>query len=212
MNYFIVTFYKIVSFFSHIKKTVIHTNLNKNGELINLISFPESFIEDQSSFKNFCFGNKDLSYSGCGVIAVYNALFALNKTNNRLDFLSLISIFEKNGTPFNGLIGISPFAVYSFFKSRNYTTEKITSSDKNKINNFSSKYDYFICLIYNDSRKIKSGLHYLFIEKKQAENNNFTFISHNPNCMSNELDSLIRKINNGKAKPLFTIGISPQIK
>lgn len=208
MNYLITIFYKIVSFFSHIKKTVIHTNYTKNSELFNHISFPDSFIKDQSLFENFYFGSKDLSYSGCGIIAVYNALFALNKTNNKQDFLTLISIFEKNGTPFNGLIGISPFAIYSFFKNRNYTTDKIISSNKNKINNFSNRYDCFICLIYNDSNKIKSGLHYIFVEKIMDENNSVTFVSHNPDCMSNELDRLIRKINNGNAKPLYTIGIS----
>lgn len=230
MNYLIVIFYKIVSFFSHIKKTVIHTNFSKNSNIISQFNLPDKFIEDQSVYRDFYFGKRDLSYSGCGIIAVYNTLKTLNKTTDSSLFINLISTFEKYGSPFCATIGISPSAILNYFSENNYNTDKIISSDKNKINCFSNKYNNFICLIYNDSKNIKKGLHYVYVKKifykdtlskttltenSSCENEDYrnknketvSFESHNPNYVSHELYSTICKINNGKAKPLYIIGI-----
>lgn len=208
MNYLIVTFYKIVSFFSRIKKTVIISNSNVNEEHIKTFKLPEYYIENQEQFNVFRFGNKNISHSGCGIIAVYNALKALNYPLSNSDFVKIISLFEKKGTPLFASIGISPTAIFKFFSKRNFAVNKIISSDENKITEFSRDFDTFICLIYNNSKNLKKGLHYVCVNKIKNKSSEILFESHNPNLKSHKLYSTICKINNNKAKPLYIIGIN----
>ncbi len=81
-------------------------------------SIQQSYIENQSSLSHIPYGKKNVAYSGCEVIAVYNALQYLGDT--RFDFDSLLRIFEKDGILLRGGFGTAPTALRDFMTKAGY--------------------------------------------------------------------------------------------
>lgn len=142
------------------------------------------------------------AHNTCEVIAVYNALVALNNEQSPVTFPELLCNFEKNGITLSGNFGTDPRSLYSYLK-KNYPMYKITmhtkkqidsivSSTKNtevsntdktttnkvaKNNNVSvlttQAYAYIITF-WNDPKDIFYGIHTVCITE-----NNGTFCIHN---------------------------------
>ena len=112
-----------------------------------------SFIENQSEWGDIQFGdgeNTNMRYSGCGIIATYNALVELGRKPTAETMVKLISEFERDGAAMNGEFGVAPSAVYDYFEREGYQVKMITSTDIDKINEIGEESEVIIATVYNN--------------------------------------------------------------
>lgn len=172
-----------------------------------------AYIENQAEWKNIQFGPNNMAHSGCGIIATYNALLALEGQMGEEDMADLISTYEKDGAVLEGDYGLSPYAIYNYFQSQGYNVEMITSWEQEDINKFGQDHDTIIVTIYNNQDNLMNGLHTINITKKGDK-----YIAHNAYnekdgkyAASNSYDTLweaIVELSDGESKPISFIGIS----
>ena len=147
----------------------------------------EQYIENQQELENIRFGTgkrSNMQYSGCGIIAVYNALVYLQQTTGVKCLVSLISEFETNGAVMNGNFGISPYAIASYFVRQGFCVKMLTSKDRQKTDEFGERNKVIIATVYNDKNDITQKLHTVCItcEHKMLEN----YVIHNAYCYDEE--------------------------
>ena len=90
-----------------------------------------NYINDQhaSPVADVPVGLGNVSWSGCGPVATYNALLTLN---DKVDLEEVIDYYENNGyLLFEGLMGTPPVAVRKFFEDRGYKVIKVVFSQEN---------------------------------------------------------------------------------
>lgn len=141
------------------------------------------YIENQNDWHEVWFGqgkNHTMSHSGCGIIAAYNALTALEETEdsetknhaNMEKILSLIRFFEQNGAVLGGRIGIAPKAIAKFFEKQGYDvtfTKCNAKTNETQINILGDKSDVTIITIYNNRKDICGRIHNICVTKKQGK-------------------------------------------
>lgn len=144
--------------------------------LTRQLSVSEAYIENQSQWDKVAFGSKyTMSYGGCEIIAVYNALLSLGQQMTPEDMVELISYFERKGVALKGKIGVVPQAAYYYFKQQGYSVKIWYDTDADKVNAIGRTYDTLIVTAYNDCNDISKGLHTVNISKNVAEK----YILHN---------------------------------
>ena len=144
----------------------------------------KSYIENQADWKNILFGKglSNMSYSGCEIIATYNALYAMGESPSMPE---LIANYESGGMALNGQFGTSPEAIYNYFVNEGFDASMITDfSSEDKINELADKYDTFITTVYNNSSDITDMIHTVSITKT-GSGSNARFSSHNTYTVSN---------------------------
>jgi hypothetical protein len=219
-NRIVVNALDIMRIFTTPFMTKAKINENKNHN-INEISktnskiIPNRFIENQVQLGDIAFGkgkHTNMSYSGCEIISVYNALLSIGEEVSGDFIVRLISHFEKNGSVLNGEFGTSPKALYRYFKKNDYNTSITYSLNDNKINNMGQTHDTFIATFYNDKLNIQNMIHTVCISK----NKHGGFVAHNAykkdkngNYIETpEADTLIDTINGLGSNPKLICMIS----
>lgn len=128
-----------------------------------------AFVENQSEWGGILFGEgkkANMSYSGCGIIAVYNALVALGEPTSAKAMEELISGFERNGAAWRGRFGVAPTAIYDYFASRKFQVVKSDTKDAGHINEIGKAYDVAIATVYNDRYDITAQIHTVCMTKE----------------------------------------------
>ena len=162
------------------------------------------YIEDQHNYEDMKYGIKTIAYSGCEIIATYNAIYFLTKDEN-ISFPKMIEAFEKDGILLYGAFGTSPHSIEKYLKSKGYNTR--SSCNKDEYDNIGESYDVFIITFYNNKYNIMDMIHTTAITK---ENGNFHIHNNGNNSQKigyNSISELLEKINDGMAKDIFLIGI-----
>lgn len=134
----------------------------------NGILCKDSYIENQHEWKGVRFGSRKRSavqYSGCGIIATYNALMALGETVSSHRLVELISRYERNGAVLKGDFGISPVAIADYFRENGYRTDVVCGKEKDSIDRLGADSATVIVTVYNDRRNIMAGMHTVNITK-----------------------------------------------
>lgn len=72
-------------------------------------------------------------FSGCEIIAAYNAKVALGEKMTETEMAELICTFEKKGAVLSGEFGVAPTEINDYFEREGYETEMITSMEKEDI-------------------------------------------------------------------------------
>lgn len=72
------------------------------------------FIENQNGLSHIPFGKKDLAYAGCGVIAVYNLLHAMEMD---VSAERIRRTFLRNGIIQKGRFGVSPLSIVRYLRT-----------------------------------------------------------------------------------------------
>lgn len=165
----------VVSRFSGLSRKVIRRNQEYNLEKLSnekissvdkAVYTPDTFIENQSQWNNLRFGSKyQMSYSGCEVIAAYNALLSLGEKLSPSELVGLISFFEGRGAVWKGRFGVSPKAAYQYFKKLGYQVSFSNSKDIAVINKIGEQYDTMIVTVYNDKNDITKQVHTVNVSK-----------------------------------------------
>lgn len=176
---------------NRISENVIHRNAEENMRLLysqNGLYTPQNvagwvmdknvYIENQAQWEKIRFGNgkkSNMSYSGCGVIAVYNALAALRENVSLDTIIGLISVFERDGAILNGRFGIAPSSIYDYFRDRGFETTIVIDNDMEKINNIEKCYKAAIITAYNNKNDITDMIHTVCMSKRE----NGEYVIHN---------------------------------
>jgi len=130
---------------------------------------PGEYIENQPQWEKLRFGNHStISYSGCEILAIYNARMALGECLSSLDLIELIEAFEKKGAVWAGLFGSAPRAICKYFRKRGYDIKKCFLRNENRINEIGTKNDTVVAMFYNDVHDIFKMIHTVNVSKDAA--------------------------------------------
>lgn len=184
---------------------------------------PGAYIENQRLWRKVNFGRDyTMSYGGCEIIAVYNALLSLGKELSGSDMAELISHFERRGAVRGGLWGVAPQAVKPYFKRKGYYVKKTWSRKEKAINRIGEKSDTLIVFSYNNGRDIFDGMHTVNISKEEEGkfhvHNDYrtgpdgqgriVFVSHGP---YDTLAEAVSNLSEGTAVSICVIGVRKKV-
>ena len=201
----------ILNFFEILRKTASHEfkgNLEKNTKNfknhLEEIEKNDGYIENQHLYTDMSYGNKTIDFCGCEIIATYNAIYDLTG-NHDMSFPNMIDSYEKDGIVLSGFFGTAPRAIEDYLKKQGFKT--ISSSNKSEYDIIGEKSDALILTMFNDKNNIMNMVHTINITKK-----NGAFYVHNNGHKThltkyNSISDLLLRINDGKAKDIFLIGI-----
>ena len=168
----------------------------------------KGYIEDQCNYYDMKYGDRTISDSGCQIIATYNALYDLTGEINP-NFPDMIDYFEKDGIIFHGFFGTAPQAIEKYFKYLGFET--MSSTEKEDYTNIQDNCDAFVFTYYNDIDDIMDMIHTINISKINGK----YFLHNSGYGYLREYDSIldvVDKINGGRAKDIFLIGIKKNKK
>lgn len=120
------TILMIYHFFSIISVPRRYSRLNylHNLQILDQdkkLFMPGNYIENQYEWGQIHFGcnrQHNMAYSGCEIMAVYNARLAMGEAESAEDLAELIRHFERRGAALLGDFGTSPKAVYRYLKKQ----------------------------------------------------------------------------------------------
>lgn len=163
------------------------------------------FIEDQNSYSDISYGKCSVQYSGCEIIATYNALYHLG--DSRYDLIELIHRYELDGCMLSGKWGSAPSAICDFFKSEGYFVKEFKQKEP-----IDFTFDTFILVLYNDRYDIRKEIHTVCVTKDEGY-----YTAHNMYCNGRifgkykSIEALLQAHNNGNAKQIYLLGIKGKI-
>lgn len=164
------------------------------------------YIESQQLYRNVRYGRSTISYSGCEIIALYNALHALG-VSDACSFPDLIRHFEKDGMLLSGRFGTAPRALYRFLIERGFHTIYTCRSDCFEMTAERSR--VFMITMFNNCEDVMEQVHTICITKRADGG----LIAHNVYGNGkvlgpySDLSDLFAHLHCGKAKPICMIGI-----
>lgn len=163
------------------------------------------FIEDQHNYTDMRFGKYTMDYSGCEVIAVYNAINALGEGEPQ-NLAYYIADFENDGMVLNGKFGTAPKAIND--RLNKYGFETCMTLKEEEYNVIAGQSRTLILTFYNDKDRISSQIHTVNISKSDRG-----YIAHNVFCNGKphgpfkNIYDLMNAINGGRAMGISLIGI-----
>lgn len=216
---------RILSLFTLIKipGKQIADNLAANQKALTATSMKNSFftpghlIENQNEWESVRFGLSTMRYSGCEIMAVYNALSDLGNRLTAQDMAELISAFERKGAELKGRWGCSPKSIREYFIRRGYRVTMTTSAKPSVINSIGENSDSIIITAYNDRNDIRKMIHTISVTKSNSGNYtlhnayrriNGRYAAYSGNSPVNSLWEVIGLISQGQAASICIIGIS----
>ncbi|MBQ9396432.1 MAG: YtxH domain-containing protein [Proteobacteria bacterium] len=242
----VVGFYDVMSRFSNtLSKKDIKQHHSDNEKTINMdkdgnsqilgLDKDNRYIENQDDLESIKYGKgkSNMSYSGCEIIATFNALRAIGEGEKLED---LIEAYENDGMTLNGQFGTAPGAILGYFQKKGYPCEMISEFSPEILAEFSKKYETFIATVYNNENDITSMIHTVSITKDKNEGSDDTFSVHNAYAWSDNtkdsrrshfkvtsgqkyvalqgytsIEEAIANISSSSVKPITLIGINKQI-
>ena len=123
---------------------------------------PMAYIENQDEWKEIRFGagrHHNMSYSGCEVIATFNACKALGGPASPEQMAGLISSYESHGAALLGEFGTSPRAIERYFRQNGYTVTVSYGEKFDEVDRIGDTYQVMIATVYNDKNDITKQVH-----------------------------------------------------
>lgn len=181
-------------------------------------TIPTALIENQSEWGKIMFGagpHHNMKYSGCEIMATFNAQKVLTKTGSPEFMAALISEYEARGAARRGEFGVSPRAIETYFKKHGFM---VTATDKNEnksLEMVESQSQVLIATVYNDANDIMKQIHTVCITKEAGNK----YVLHNAYRRDNDgayiasspyatLSDAIGHISGYEAKLIYLIGIA----
>lgn len=177
---------------------------------------PNCFIENQNQWEEVKFGLSTMKYSGCEIMAVYNALLELGNEMTVRKTAELITSFEKRGSELSGKWGCSPTSIRQYFTRHEYRVILTTKTNPEAVNFVGANSDTVIITAYNDRNDIRRMIHTVSITKDAQGN----FVLHNAYKKANDkytayggskpiknLWDAIGCMAQGQAAPICVMGI-----
>lgn len=173
------------------------------------------YIEHQGAMRDLKYGYKNVAYSGCEVIAVYNAEVTLAGGNepDKVTFVDLLKKFEDNGIVLGGLFGTAPNAMNDYLKNRGYTTEMLVGDHitEASLERFGKYYDVFIVTLYNNRENVSDQIHTMCISEVHSKTGTKQYVMHNAGdtvIKDDSIQGVLNDYNRGISEPICIIGIA----
>ena len=134
------------------------------------LTVPSVYIENQNEWGEVLFGwgfHHNMKYSGCEIIATFNALKALGKAVSPDFMAELIGEYEKHGAALWGEFGVSPLAICAYLKRQGFSVVTTKKDDDKSLNMADSRCRVFIVTVYNDAKDITAQIHTICITKEE---------------------------------------------
>ncbi|MBD5508665.1 MAG: hypothetical protein HDR05_11635 [Lachnospiraceae bacterium] len=199
------------------EKNYVH-NLQQLREMDReLWKDPAVCIENQAQWDEIRFGagrHHSMCYSGCEIIAVFNARKRLYGSGTPEELANLIRRFEAKGAALRGEFGTSPLALTRYLKSSGM--EVRTSYGKQRsVEDIERESAVMIATVYNDGKDITKQIHTVCITRDVSGG----YVLHNAYCRDKTgrytesisyptLREAIIHISGYGAKLLYLIGIN----
>ena len=191
------------------------TELNKTKW--DFWTVPTALIENQSEWSNIMYGvgtHHNMRYSGCEIMATFNARKVLTGVCSPESMAVLISEYEAKGAARRGEFGVSPRAIEAYFKKHGFMVITTDKGDDKSLEKVDNQCQVLIATVYNDANDIMKQVHTVCITKDAGRyilhnayctNNNGTYIASAPYAT---LADAIRHISGYGAKLIYLIGIA----
>lgn len=193
------------------KKVLEAASAEKNG-----FFSPNHFIENQNEWETVRFGRSNMKYSGCEIMAVYNALLDLGNEMTAQSMAELISEFERKGAAIRGKWGCSPKSIYKYLVRQGYQATMTTSANPDTINAIGENSHSVIITAYNDRNDIRNMIHTISITKDNLGNytlhnaykrTNGRYAAYSGNSPIQSLWEAIGAMSQGQAASICVVGI-----
>lgn len=194
------------------KKVLEAAACEKNGFFC-----PGRFIENQNEWENVRFGSSTMRYSGCEIMAVYNALLDLGNKMTAQSMAEIIDAFEKKGAEMRGRWGCSPKSIYKYLSRQGYRITMTTCANPDTINAVGENSHSVIITAYNDKNDIRNMIHTISITKDSFgtytlhnayKRINGQYAAYSKDNTIKSLGDAIGAISQGQAAPICVIGIN----
>lgn len=188
-------FYRIAAFFSLIPKAKIVRHVEQNQMLFKEKGSPfkaGDYIENQAEWGAIKFGisrHSSMAYSGCEIMATYNAKLALGEMISEKTMVDLIARYERKGVALNGAIGTSPKEIITYFQENGYKVIMTESTAPKLINQIGRTSDTIIVTAYNNRNDITGMIHTVSVTKEE----NGTYTLHNAYVYRQDSHSYVAK-------------------
>ena len=179
---------------------------------------PSAYIENQSEWDKILYGagsHHNMRWSGCEIIATFNAWKALNGTCSLESMAMLICEYEKYGAALRGEFGVSPRAIETYFRKHGFAVTTTDKDDDPSLNNVDQKSQVLIATVYNDGNDITKQVHTICITKDVGNgyvlhntyrrDKNGVYIASDP--YATLLDA-VRHVSGYETKLIYLIGIA----
>lgn len=178
----------------------------------------DAYIENQSEWKDIQFGmgrHHNMSYSGCEIIASYNARKALGDTVSLKCMAELISRYEARGAALGGAFGVAPTAISVYFRECGFAVATAYGEDKEAVEEIGRNYTVMIATAYNDKNHITAQIHTVCITRNQDGK----YVLHNAYLVDEKgqyresmpyrtLQEAVAHISRREPKLIYLIGIA----
>lgn len=129
---------------------------------------PSAYIENQNEWSNIMYGigkHHNMKYSGCEIIATFNALKALIGVGSPESMAELIREYEMHGAALGGEFGVSPRAIEAFFRKQSFLVTVTDKGDAEALEMVDRRSQVLIAVAYNDANDITQQVHTICITK-----------------------------------------------
>ena len=183
----------------------------------DFLTVPSAYIENQNEWGEILYGrgsHHNMKYSGCEIIATFNALKALGKADSPDFMAELISEYERHGAALWGEFGVSPLAICAHLKRQGLSVVTAKKDDDKSLDMADSRCRVFIVTVYNDAKDITAQIHTVCITKEENG-----YILHNTYRKNQKgvyaasiayatLKGAISHISGQEVKMIYLIGIN----
>lgn len=141
-------------------------------------------IENQAQWSTIRFGagkHASMSYSGCEIIAAFNARKVWKDFGSLEDMADLICYFEADGAALCGEFGTSPWAVARYFKRCGFRV-LLSYGEKNTMEAIVQECQVMIATAYNDRQDITRQIHTVCITREGGH----CYVLHNAYFQNHE--------------------------
>lgn len=180
---------------------------------------PSVYIENQNEWGDILFGtgrHHNMRYSGCEILAVFNALKALSQTGSPELMAKLIRGFETRGAALRGEFGVSPRAIETYFRKHGFRVAATDKNDSESLDTVDGQSQVLIATVYNDANDITKQVHTVCITKDVGQG----YVLHNiyrrdtkgryiASPAYSTLSDAINRISRYQAKLIYLIGVAP---
>lgn len=178
-------------------------NSRHNAEILQQQSILETHIERQCELENLHLGKGyNYAYSGCSIIALFNALKSLGEPTDGQKLLEMQGWFETHGMAMFGHFGIVPTAMKRYLLQEGFRVTSCFGGSRQQLDLLGEMSDTFVVVVCNG--KIRHGFHAVNIEKLEKN-----FLIHNGNSRepNASLSEAVTKVSSRGSWAVYVIGI-----
>lgn len=163
------------------------TDLTNGNYLVNKeFNIPEGPINGQGRpvYRDLLYGIVDIGWSGCGLVALYNAMYLLGKP---VSLSGIIHWADSSGASILfGVFGTSMNKIKEYLSKNSFETKEV----KDDFDRYIREYGIAILEYWNDKSDILKGKHIVCIEYQKKNNRVMVYNLYNNSIAPTQINSI----------------------